>query len=201
MSRKHAPLLPRWAPRLPPGKILRLYELDALGIQDEDLVDEVGYALQQRCLSFLQANRATQGEAVCPSCSTIITHNQAGESLLVCPECGWQATWRDYFSTIQHKQLSGAEPVLVFFDDFVRKFSRAQAYPEKMFLVDRLLHGFHYYGKTTNRPVAVNLIDCRLSEAIALLDSLSYGPDSTPGLEESQAEWTEKSQNVRRWGK
>jgi len=47
MSHKNTPLLPRWAPRLPPGKIQRLYELDALGIQDDYLVDEVGYALQR----------------------------------------------------------------------------------------------------------------------------------------------------------
>ena len=70
-----------------------------------------------------------------------------------------------------------------------------------MFLVDRLLYGFHYYGKQTTRPIAVSLIDCRLSEAVAMLDALSYGPGSTPGLVESQADWVEKSQPVRRWGK
>jgi len=35
----------QWAPRVNPSTIRRLYEIDARGIADEDLIDEVGYAL------------------------------------------------------------------------------------------------------------------------------------------------------------
>ena len=69
-----------------------------------------------------------------------------------------------------------------------------------MFYIDKLLHGFHWsvqYGPT--RPVAINLIEGRLSDVIQFLDTLSYGPDSTPGIYQSQTEWFDKSQNARNW--
>ena len=166
-------ILPQWAPRVEPGKIKRLYELDAMGVVDEELIDEVGWRLLARCESFIQAVKATQGEAACPVCGTIVLHQLRKDDLLICDSCGWQATWKAYFSTIQHKQLSGAEPVLALFRDYVEKFPRANKPREKMFLIDCLLTGFHYYGKTTTRPVAVNLIHAPLNEVIRFLDALS----------------------------
>ena len=47
---------PRWAPRVRRSKIRRLYETDALGIYDDELIDDVGYALLARCRSFLAAS-------------------------------------------------------------------------------------------------------------------------------------------------
>ena len=64
-----------------------------------------------------------------------------------------------------------------------------------------IIHGFHWhqkYGPT--RPVGVNLIEGRLGEVIAFLDSLSYGEGSTLGVKEKQEEWVTNSQNVRNWG-
>jgi ribosomal protein L37AE/L43A len=194
-------ILPDWAPRLPPGKIKRLYELDARGIYDEEFLDEVGWALKARCESFLHANRAVSGEAICPVCDQLVAHQHGKDEMLICQSCGWQASWKAYFKTIQHKQLSGAEPVLNLFSEFIEKFPKARSPQEKMFLIDRLLHGFHYYGKTPTRPVAINLIEGRLSEVMDFLDELSYGNQSTPGTREQYGEWFEKSQNARHWGK
>lgn len=193
--------MPEWAPRIAPGKIKRLYELDARGIRDDELIDEIGWALKARCESFIQAVQATRGEATCPGCRTIIYHQMRSEDLLTCSSCGWHATWKDYFSTIQHKQLSGADAVLSLFGEYVTRFPHACTPGEKMFQIDRLLHGFHYYGKTTTRPVAVNLLDGRLGEVIAFLDELSYGSGSTPGLSENFQDWEEKSKNSRNWDK
>ena len=193
-------VLPKWAQRVAKTKIKRLYELDAKGICNEDLLDEVGYALYARCQSFIEACRATSGEVYCPVCNTIILHNQDKESLLICPGCEWQLTWGVYFTTIQHKQLSGAEPVLKLFKEYINKFPRANSNQLKMFYIDKLLHGFHWsvrYGPI--RPVAINLIEGRLSDVIKFLDALSYGPDSTPGMIQNQTEWFEKSQNARNW--
>ena len=193
-------ILPNWAQRLKKSKIKQLYELDAKGIYDDDLLDEVGYALYARCQSFIEACRATSGEVICPVCSTIIFHNQDKERLLICPGCDWQLTWGTYFTTIQHKQLSGAEPVLELFKEYINKFPKANSDWEKMFCIDKLLHGFHWsvrYGPT--RPVAINLIEGRLSDVIQFLDALSYGSGSTPGIKQNQTEWFEKSQNARKW--
>jgi hypothetical protein len=182
------------------AKIKRLYDLDSQGIYDFELLDEVGYALRSRCQSFITACQAVAGNAPCPVCDTVIPHNWDKEKLLNCPKCDWQLTWGDYFATIQHKQLSGAEPVLEIFQEFVDQFPKARTDREKMFRIDRLLHGFHWnvkYGPT--RPVAINLIEGRLHDVILFLDELSYGPDSTPGTIEQKTEWIEKSQNARNW--
>ncbi|HUT33282.1 MAG TPA: hypothetical protein VNE39_07380, partial [Planctomycetota bacterium] len=155
------PRLPTWAPCVPQRLIRRLYETDAKGIYDDELIDEVGYALFARCESFITANRAVAGEPPCPLCGQTVPRQE----VLRCP-CGWELPWPDYFKTIQHKQLSGAEPVLAQFRDFVAKFPAARTPREKLLLIDRLIHGFHYYYKTQlpTRPVAVNLIEGRLRE-------------------------------------
>ena len=47
--------LPSWAPRVTQHKIRQLYEDDAKGIRDEDLIEDVGYSLLCRCESFIAA--------------------------------------------------------------------------------------------------------------------------------------------------
>jgi hypothetical protein len=167
-------------------KIRQLYEKDAQGIYDEDLIHEVGYGLLARCESFITANRAREGELPCPECGQSVRR----EEMLRCP-CGWALPWVDYFKTIQHKQLSGAEPVLKQFREYVEAFPSARTLREKMLLIDRLIHGFHWYCKTSapTRPVAVNLIEGRMRDVVAFLDRLNYGEKSTPGTRETYAEW------------
>ena len=188
--------LPVWAPRVPQRKIYQLYETDAQGIYDLDLIQEVGYGLLARCESFITANRAREGELPCPECGQTVRR----EETLRCP-CGWTLPWADYFKTIQHKQLSGAEPVLEQFQTFVDAFPSARTPQAKMRLIDRLIHGFHWYYKTVGptRPVAVNLIEGRLSDVVAFLDRLSYGDQSTPGMREIYAGWDRNIDANREW--
>ena len=194
--------VPKWAPRVPQWKIRRLYEQDAMGVHDDELLLDVGYALFARCQSFIAANKATQGKAACPRCSAVIPHGGSKDELLRC-ECGWELTWGEYFATIQHKQLSGAEPVLCLFRDYVDRFPIARSSRAKMLLIDRLIHGFHWYYKTNNptRPVAVNLVEGRLGQVIVFLDALTYGEKSTPGMVERKTEWDELVETARGWCK
>ena len=194
------PILPQWSPRIAKHKVRRLYEFDAQGIPDDELADEVGYTLLARCKSFITANQAVAGQAPCPVCETIVEHAFDKDEVLHCDQCGWELPWGDYFATIQKKQLSGAEPVIELFTEFIESFPRAKTYPEKMFQIDRLLHGFHWnqkYGFT--RPVAVNLIQGRLTDVVKFLDDLSRGPGSTPGIQQHRGEWQAKSTNTRKW--
>jgi hypothetical protein len=188
--------LPTWAPRVTKREIRRLYETDAQGIYNLDLIHEVGYGLLARCESFIAANRARDGELPCPECGQTVQR----EETLRCP-CGWTLPWADYFKTIQHKQLSGAEPVLAQFRDFVEAFPSARTPQEKMRLIDRLIHGFHWYAKTNGptRPVAINLIKGHMRDVVAFLDRLSYGETSTPGTRETLAEWGRNIQVNQEW--
>jgi hypothetical protein len=188
--------LPSWASRVARRKIRQLYETDAQGIYDLDLIHEVGYGLLARCESFITANRARGGELPCPECGQTVLR----EETLRCP-CGWTLPWADYFKTIQHKPLSGAEPVLQQFRDFVNAFPSARTPQEKMTLIDRLIHGFHWYLKTggPTRPVAVNLIEGRLSDVVAFLDRLTYSSTSTPGMGETYAQWDRNIDANKSW--
>ena len=191
---------PEWAPRVKKHMIRRLYENDAKGIYDEDLINQVGYALRARCQSFIEANQATAGRARCPSCEQTVRHKGRKEELLRC-ECGWELTWEAYFRAIQHKQLSGAEPVIHLFQEFVDRFPATRSEREKVLLIDRLLHGFHWHCKTNEptRPAAINLIEGRLGDVMDFLDSLTYGEMSTPGTQENKAEWDINIQTTRGW--
>jgi len=191
-----------WAPRVRQKHIRRLYELDARGIYDEELLDKVGWGLYSRCESFIAAVEAVNGSVRCPSCGQVVFHNCIPEGILHCNHCGWEMTWRAYFKTIQHKQLSGADPVIVLFKEYIDKFTSARTPQEKMLLIDRLIHGFHWnmvYGPT--RATGVNLIEGNYHEVVDFLDNLTYGDSSTPGVRATWQEWREKiNETAKVWG-
>jgi hypothetical protein len=116
-------------------------------------------------------------------------------------ECGWELTWGDYFETIQHVQLSGAEPVLEQFRTYIETFPAAKTPQQKMLAIDRLIHGFHYFFKTgePTRPVAVNLIEGRLRQVVAFLDELTYGKKSSTGTKETYTEWSARIDVHKDW--
>jgi ribosomal protein L37AE/L43A len=199
MTKKHTK--PSWAPRISKKLIQEFYQNDALGIYDDELIDKVGYGLRARCISFIEAVAASRGTAVCPHCGSVIHHNHDKSSILICEPCNWSLSWGDYFATIQHKQLSGADPVLDLFSHFVDSFPTAENLRQKVFLIDQLIHGFHYFFKNNSptRPVAVNLIQGRLKDVMAFLDNIHEGKFGTAGLAENHVEWDKSVQNARNW--
>ena len=192
--------LPTWAPRVTQREIRQLYETDARGIYDEDLINEVGYGLLARCESFITAVEAFWGSARCPSCGALVPHHGKKSELLRCA-CGWELSWGEYFATIQHKQLNGAEAVLDQFRAFVDAFPKARTPQARMLLIDQLIHGFHYYYQddSVTRPVAVNLIEGKLTDVIHFLDRLSRGEQSTSGVKERYAEWDRLLETRAEW--
>jgi hypothetical protein len=193
----------RWAPKLRPEKLRRLYELDAQGLVDEELIDEVAYTLYSRCESILTVTEAFQGRVPCPGCGAVIRRDPetasqprywtAGE-MLRCGHCSWQATWKEYHRSWQDRQLWGGNAVEAF-EEFVHRFPSARDPRQKMLLIDQLIHAYHYdlRRQSYNRPAAANLIEGKLKQVIQFLDELTYGSRSPPGLEQSQREWREKT--------
>jgi len=51
----------QWAKKVSPNKIRRLYNLDAQGIMDEELIDDVAYTFYARCESILTVTEASRG--------------------------------------------------------------------------------------------------------------------------------------------
>lgn len=187
------PLLPTWTPRVKPYLIRRLYESDAQGRLDENLLDEVGWALYSRCDSFIHAREASLGQVRCPVCGGPVQHNRQAKEIMRCPGCGWECPVQAYLDTIKNQQLDGGPEVIALFQGFLDAFPKAKKPPEKMLLVDSLIHGFHHFLRSgrTRRPVGINLIDGHLEFVMDFLDHLSYGPGSTPGVEQIRAAWRE----------
>ena len=193
--------LPEWAPRVKREAIRRLYESDARGICDEGLVDEVGFALFMRCQTFIMAVDAVNGHAACPTCDSVVDHDGKPDTVLHCDACGWELSWRDYFTTIQHKQLSGDYRVVGMFSDFVVRYPAARTPREKMLLIDQLIHGFHADLRGPRRTTGVNLIEGNYHQVVDFLDELSYGSDSTPGITDVRDEWRSKIEyTAEKWG-
>lgn len=192
----------QWAPRVTCQKVLRLYQKDAQGIRDEELIDDVGYGLLARCESIRIVSDAYRGRIECPQCSALVTEDGQGPSrdkqhLFHCRECGWQMLWGEYHKTFQGQQLRGQnfEPELKY---FLKHFSKARTPAEKMLLIDRLIHAVH---KGTAKPAAVNLLSGTAGQLAVFLDDLAYGEGSTAGVEQTKAEWDNKLRTSRYWGK
>jgi ribosomal protein S27AE len=187
---------PHWYPRVPPHLIRQLYENDARGLLDEELIHEVGVALLLRCRSILTATEAHQGRVSCPRCGTFIVHHWDKEAPMICPQCAWQTTWGAYFKTIQHKQLHAGGAGFAFVA-YMENYPRAQTPRERMLMIDQLLHAYHHQltGLDT-RPAACNLIVGKIAEVVELLDTLTYGEHSPAEARQQYEQWTEKTQTT-----
>ena len=186
---------PNWAPKVPQSKIRRLYESDAQGIIDLEMIDEVGWALWERCDSILTVTAAHRGKVQCPSCKATIEcldhssqEHSSEDEMITCTNCGWHILWSTYHQTFRGKQLYGANAVDIFIS-YHNAFLQARTANVKMLLIDQLIHAFHIGLTGIGRPVAANLIEGSLNDVIHFLDGLTSGNNSVAGVGDSRAEW------------
>jgi predicted RNA-binding Zn-ribbon protein involved in translation (DUF1610 family) len=184
----------RWAARVSPGRIRRLYRAFAQGIIDEPLLDEVAYGLYARCQSILAVKAAKEGRVTCPQCgATIARARGRRDDAIACASCEWATTWFAYRKTFLRKQLNhgGAADV---FEEYVRRLPSQQTPSRKMMLVDWLLHECHKVSYLPEeapawvRPIAPNLLDATMEECVALLDELA----GVTGREGEQRAWRQR---------
>ncbi len=188
MPNTNAPI--RWARRVEQHRIRQLYARDAQGIVDEELIDEVGYALYARCESIRAVTEAHAGRAMCHSCRAVIGHHWVRDEPMVCESCGWTTTWEAYLKSYQGKQLHGGQAFPAF-EKFLERWPAARNPRDKLLEIDRLIHELHLNAEIVRfaRPAAVNVIDGTMTTVIALLNELAYGDLSTPGMGEARAAW------------
>src|SRR5262245_888062 len=192
---------PHWWPRVPPGKIRRLYATDALGLLDEDLIDDVGSSLLLRCQRIIVANEADGGCAACPRCDAIIRHTRNKRERITCPACGWQALWAHYAKTFEGQALLGGGSI-PFVRAYVETYEHARSPRERFLLIDHLIHAFHWEMHEQigmSRPVACDLIAGRFEDVIEFLDTLTYGKRTTPEVQQEHAAWERKVDRSGDW--
>ena len=183
----------RWAPRVRRSTIRRLYEQDARGIVDEELIDEVAFAFYARCKAILTATAAWYGTAACPRCEREIAHGHDPREVLRCEPCAWETTWIEYRRSFRSKQLIGgyARP---WFEQYTVRLPAARTPRERMLLIDWMVHRLHNALPTggeapIGRPAAVNMIGGTLSQVAAMLDELAEVPGSRIGPADSHRAW------------
>jgi hypothetical protein len=194
----------RWAQRVDPQKIRRLYETDARGMLDQELLDDVGYGLYVRVQAMLEVAQAWRGRVQCWGCENVITREQGkvvtyrghgptqiggDDERLTCEQCGWQLTWAEYRKSLVGQAMGGTGP-----EDALHTFSArwpsARSPQAKLLQIDALIHAFHCWdGTTVGSPVGASMIRATAEQVMALLDELAYGPQSTPGRQEIRQRW------------
>ena len=183
---------PTWAGRVPRRKIAELYKKDALGIRDEDLIDEVGIGLLVRIREIFRARDANSGLARCPICRRGIAHDFDKAFLLRCESCNWELTWAEYQESFRGKHLIAAG-MTAFLKEYLEKYRVAKSPQQKMILIDTLIHRYHWEleGGLTG-PGARDLIGGKPKEVIDFLNQLSYGTKSNPEILATRQEWLDK---------
>ncbi|MCL2593864.1 MAG: hypothetical protein FWD82_10975 [Defluviitaleaceae bacterium] len=180
----------KWSKRVSQKLIERLYNQSVSGIPDDELADEVGWALYSRCMSVISATNGFEKKILqCPNLCGIDIPLE--ENMFKC-SCGFNATWEEFKKSYKGKQLHAANALPVFLS-FYNRFPIAKTYGEKLICIDTLIHSFHikmsYYKELDtydiedenvelNRPTGANLIEGSLKEVILFLDKLSAIPNS-----------------------
>ncbi len=199
----------RWSQRVSKSKLRRLYESDAKGRIDNDLLTDVGITLFLRCQDILSIYEAKRGSVKCPSCArknkvTMIVRRPRSEGdprdeIIQCSRCGWIITWGEYCLSHKRKQLNPGGAVDVF-KKYVKNFKAARSPRDKMLAVDRLIHEFHTsLIHAASRPVGVNLIQGKLTDVVEFLDQLTYGEKLPEEVQKNRASWRKEMQNTQ-WG-
>jgi hypothetical protein len=180
---------PKWSAKVRPELIARLYESEASGRLDDELLDRVGIALLLRVESTLHYGR---NQVRCPACRNVFV---VGDDPVICPgpDCQWQTTRAIYYSSRRRRDLNIAN-ALPAFESFAKAYPAAHTAADRMRLIDRLIHEFHWDGKfgVPNRSVGNNLIEGRHEDVVAFLDALSAN-----GREDSKEHWREIAERMR----
>jgi len=193
----------RWAPKLRQSKIWVLYQHDAQGLPDSELIADVGYDLLQRCRSIWLVTRR---EVECPRCGTAFALAEHGPWKLLpdpnpcpTPACGWAVTAEVWHASWRNHDLLGTAAMQAI-EAYLRDYPLACSPEARMLCIDQLIHAFHISLRTgqLNRSVANNLIEGSHKQVVELLDRLFERPGGV-----DKAEWREAVDGMwrRRQGK
>lgn len=184
-----------WAPRVKPQLIRRLYESDAVGLLDPELLDETGFALLLRCETIQSVT-----ERRCPKCRAPLEgafSNGPRDRRVTCPDCGWSSTWDAYHRSYKSRRIHGGRAYDHFLT-YIDEFQRCRTAGQKMLAIDRLIHALHETLGHGASPAAQNLIEEKKpGRAKVFLDELAYGDQTgteRAGIRESYLKRMERAE-------
>ena len=133
-----------WAERVSRRDIQRLYESDARGLLDEELLDVVHFAIYARICDMFEVRQAQQfGRVKCRACGEPIPqpYQMGGRNknnVLKCDQCGWQVTCGEFYDSYTGKSMLPGS-VVDLFESYLERFLKAQTPLDKMLLIDWLI--------------------------------------------------------------
>ena len=163
----------KWAPKVSRVKLVNLYNGEAHGCLDLDLLDDVGYSFYARCKQGDEVRKCMdRGHIICHYCGKELIP-VSYTAVVPCP-CGHCYTYREYRRSCNTANIPGgrAEPV---FRAFMDKWPGCKDEKEKMLLIDRLIHECHVslMSGEKGRSVCVNLIEGTIPQLRDMLERLA----------------------------
>jgi hypothetical protein len=177
----------RWAPMPPAHKLVALYEANAQGLDDGELLDDVGWRLWERLVDVL---RVTSGRVRCPARSTefqVRTPNREPDEAVPCPGDDWQITPRQWHAGWRHRGLNGRCEE---FERYAATWAKARTARDRMLLIDVVVHALHVasHHDIPGNFAARNFLEGSRPKIVALLHALDHGPGSNIATD-ARARW------------
>lgn len=175
-----------WGKKASRNDIVRLYQGEARGMVDEELLDEVGYTFYMRCTQAKQArDLMEQGRILCLHCGAVLDAEciRVGgytpfskNNLPVNCGCGYSYTYREYRRSCNAANMPGGRAAPIF-ERFAKKWPGCRDAAQKMLLIDWLIHECHVslMSGEKGRSVCVNLIEGTKTQIADLILKLAYG--------------------------
>ena len=193
----------QWAGKVARRDIQRLYQADARGMLDEDLLEQVMFSIHARVRDMFEVREAqTYGRVKCRRCGGLVPQpyrmgSGSKDIPLLCSACGWQTTCGEFYESYTGKDLlPGSRSEL--FQEFLERFPAARSPQEKMLLLDWLIHAFHVHSGVAGRLVAMNVIQGSREQLIELLSNLASSADGQAAKEAWLAEEDNPTRRFRR---
>ncbi len=166
----------KWCKKASRNDLLRLYQGEAKGMLDEELLDEIGFTFYARCKQAHDArNCMEKGNILCLNCGAVVKANHTYDNQPMYCECGYSYTYREYRRSYMAVNMPGnrATPI---FESFEQKWPGCQDATQKMLLIDWLIHECHVtiMSGEMGKSVCENLIEGTRKQITDLIIKLAY---------------------------
>ena len=165
----------KWCRKVSRNDLLRLYNGEARGLLDEELLEEVGTTFYTRCTQSKDAQLLlSEGKMRCHHCGRVL--QATGYATVTHCECGYCYTYREYRRSFNANNMPAnrAQPI---FDAFMERWPACLDATAKMLLIDWLIHEFHVtlMSGEQGRSVCANLIEGTKKQISDMILQLAYG--------------------------
>lgn len=168
-----------WCKKVSRSDLFRLYQGEAKGLLDEDLLEDIGLTFYTRCTQAKEARELMEkGHMLCLHCGAVLgvgIERQAvlGNEPVYC-ECGYSYTYREYRRSCNAVNMPGGRATPKF-EGFIKEWTLCKDASQKMMQIDRLIHECHVtlMSGAQGRSVCINLIEGSLKQIADLIVKLA----------------------------